>query len=29
MLYPLSYGGGTSTSHPLEHPRLRGSLKAR
>ena len=29
MLYPLSYGGGTSTSHPLERPRLRGGLEAR
>jgi hypothetical protein len=23
MLYPLSYGGGISTSRALEHPRLR------
>jgi hypothetical protein len=27
MLYPLSYGGGTSTSYPLEHPRLKGGLR--
>jgi hypothetical protein len=24
MLYPLSYGGGTSTSYRLEHPRPTG-----
>jgi hypothetical protein len=29
MLYPLSYGGGTSTSRPLEHPRLSGAQEAR
>ena len=24
MLYPLSYGGGTSASDPREHPRRKG-----
>jgi hypothetical protein len=29
MLYPLSYGGGTSASDPREHPRQQGCYRLR
>jgi hypothetical protein len=29
MLYPLSYGGGTSASDPREHPRRKGCYRLR